>query len=66
MLPETFLLPKPFPRFCQADDGTVSVEYALSMTVAAVLAGGLLFVCKQDWVVDLITDLVRGSLTVDK
>ncbi|MCO1578930.1 DUF4244 domain-containing protein [Crossiella sp. SN42] len=66
MLPETFLLPKPFPRFCQADDGTVSVEYALIMTVAAVVAGALLFVMNQEWVRDAFTDLVRGSMTVDK
>ncbi|MGW0517959.1 DUF4244 domain-containing protein [Crossiella sp. NPDC003009] len=66
MLPETFLLPKPFPHFCQADDGTVSVEYALIMTVAAVVAGALLFVMNQEWVREAFTDLVRGSMTVDK
>lgn len=55
----------PQPRLLPDDAGTTTVEYAIGMVIAAVLAGVLLAVVKGDMVLDAVTGLIEEALSVD-
>ncbi|MGO1055675.1 DUF4244 domain-containing protein [Crossiella sp. CA198] len=66
MRSEFLLPPNAFARFRHSDDGTITVEYAIAITIGAALAGILLTVVTAGWVSELISEMFRDSLEVKR